>query len=348
MISPQPIFSLKYFRLRKNKIPKNIKCLFYLSWEDAFWDILLHKNIKLGSYILVPDFYCNDVEKNIKLHGYKLAYYKINRDLTANKKSFKSVISKLKPAVVVIFHAVGIKNNLLDNPKWLMRTVGDSILIEDAVHRVQDANDIKIYKKNHFVIDSLRKVVPIQGSRLFGKTEDLNFKIPNIFQSLPYSFKVNFFWFLTTLCWTLNFQKSAERLMIKSYSLIGDSILPARGLALGKFFSDRLNISFIQKMKRQQVNYYESNLKDIIPANLKIINKDKKHLRGYPLILPVNYANEILSYLRNNGLMVRFELNDSSWSQKQKIIYLPLGPYLKLKNLIDIVSLVVKSLQDEQ
>lgn len=348
MISTQPVFSLKYFQLRKNKIPENINCLFYLSWEDALWDILIQKKVKKGSVILIPDFYCGDVEKNIKLHGYKIAYYKIKSNLKADKNSFLSSISKYKPEVVIIFHPVGIKSNLLDDPDWLAQAVRDSILIEDAVHRALDVKDFMIIKKNHFVMDSLRKVVPIQGSRLYGRIEDLDFEAPVLTQSFIYSLRVNFLWFLMTMAWSLNFQKIAEKLMIKSYRLIGDSILPARGHLTQKYFSDRLDISRIQKTKRQQAIYYEENLGGCLPVKLEISDKNKRHLRGYPVILPSARAGKILRYLRDRGLMVRFELDDSPWAKKQKIFYLPLGVYIGGKQLKEVAALVKSALSTNQ
>ena len=345
MVSPQPIINHKYFQLRKNTYPKGIKSLFYLSWEDALWDLMNKKDIKKGSYILVPDFYCDDVEKNIKLHRYKVGYYKINKDLTVNKKSFQSCIKLLKPQVVVIFHAVGIKNNLLENTKWLSKITNDSILIEDSVHRTIDPKEIKIFKKNHFIIDSLRKVVPIQGSRIFGNSEDLDFDLPSIFQSMPYAMGVNILWLLMVVSWTLSLKRLAEKLMLFGYDLIGNSGLSARGSILGSFLSERLNVSKIQKYKLNQVRFYEKKLRGVLPHKLNISEEDKKHLRGYPVVLSKENSARVMKILRNNGLLVRFELDGSEWSKYRKIIFLPLGPYLNINNLTDVCSLVIESMK---
>jgi len=40
-------------------------------------------------------------------------------------------------------------------------------------------------------------------------------------------------------------------------------------------------------------------------------------------------------------LLLDFELNDSKWSKKQKIIYLPLGPYLTKDNLSEIADKLI-------
>jgi hypothetical protein len=97
MISPQPIRLIKYLGFKRNKLPVNLRRLFYLSYEDALWDILKKKNIKPGSIILVPDFFCRDVETNIERHGYKIAGYKMASGLTINTADFKDKIKFYKP-----------------------------------------------------------------------------------------------------------------------------------------------------------------------------------------------------------------------------------------------------------
>lgn len=345
MVSPQPIISSKYFQFKRNKLPNGIKSLFYLSWEDALWDLLAKKKVKKRSCVLVPDYYCDDVEENIRQHGYKVGYYKVNEDLYVDKKSFQSEISHLKPSVIVIFHPVGIKSNLFSNIKWLKDVTGDTILIEDSVHRVIDPKEIKIIRKNHFVIDSLRKVVPIQGSRIFGKLEDLDFNLPSIFQSVIYASGVNFLWLLMLLLWTSKLNKLAEKVMLLGYDLIGNSKLPARGSILGQFLSNRLNLSAIENCKKKQVDYYEKRFRKITKSGLKIQEKDKKFLRGYPLILENSIANKILLALRKKGLLVRFELNNSNWSKMRKIIYLPLGVQMSIKQQKEVCTLVANTVK---
>lgn len=341
MVSTQPVLSLKYFRLRKNNIPKGIKELFYLSWEDALWDILTHKKVKKGSLVFVPDFYCSDVEKNISKHGYRIIRYHINSNLEVDKKSFLNLIKKYKPAVVIVLHPVGIKSNLFDDINKLVKISGKAILIEDAVHRTLSTDDFTIIKTNHFVMDSLRKVVPLQGCRVFGKKEDLNFNVPPITQAFWYFLRVNANCFLMNICWTLGLFGRAEKLMLKGYDLIGDSQFPARGSMIAKFFGNRLDTNKIQSLKQKQVSFYERELKDLPVVKLKIKNEDKKHLRGYPVILAIKNADKILSLLRKNRLLVRFELNECRWSKKQKIIYLPMGIHVNLHRQ-KIIMLLVK------
>lgn len=339
MLSPQPVFSLKYFKFYKNKLPKNIKRLFYLSWEDALWDILIKKNIKKGSYILIPDFYCGDVEKNILLHGYKIINYKFNKDLSVDKNDFENKIKKFDPKVVVIFHPVGIKTNLMDSVKWLKKVTGSRVLIEDCVHRIIDPKEVKIIKKDHFIIDSLRKVLPLQGSNVYGKVEDLDFSEPPFYQSFFYSIRVNVLWFLMVLSWSLKLSRMGERLMLRGYDLIGDSTFPARGSFISKMLSIRINIKKIRDIKKRQSSYYEKKLGSALLQKLSISESDKGNLRGYPLILPGRISSKVLKSFRDKGLLVRFELNDSDWSKEQKIIYLPLGAYMTKRQQAQVTKL---------
>lgn len=325
MISTQPIFSVRYFQLKKNFTPKGLKKLFYLSWEDALWDLLNNKKIKKGSYILVPDFFCGDVENNIKKHGYKIARYHVDSDLIPSKKSLMDEMANCSPGAIIIFHSVGMQNALL-NKNIAGKITENTLLIEDCVHKIVNPSKIKILKKNHFIIDSLRKVLPLQGSRLIGRTVDLNFNVPGYKQSLYYSIKVHFYWLLMLLMWHIGDSKKAEKLMTVGYDLIGDSLKPARGFAFFELLSEHLNYRKIEECKTTQAVFYEKNLK-VRPIYKE---KDRKNLRGWPVVINKN-ADKVLKKLRDAGLTVRFELNDSLWSRKRKIVYLPMGFQLTSK-----------------
>lgn len=356
MVSQQPIFCFKYFQTKRNKLPKGMSSLFYLSWEDTLWDILMHKKIKSNSKIFVPEFYCGDVEKNIKEHGYKICYYKINSNLSVDKKSFVKGIKKYKPSVVIVFHPVGIKSNLFENPARLVKNIGNALLIEDSVHRTIDPTEFKIFNDNHFIIDSLRKVVPIQGSRVYGSKRGLDFFEPPIYQSIFYSLHVHWLWVIMTLLWTVAnycpvekisviFARLAERVMLSGYDVIGDSKLSARGNTIGKIMSLHINVSKIKKQKVKQANLYEKELKNIFFSKIKLSLSDKEHLRGYPFILPVNKADKILNLLRKNNLLTRFELNDSIWSKKQKVIYLPMPIFMNRQQQMEVIKTVRNALK---
>ena len=101
-MSQKPIQLWKYLKLKRNKLPKNIGRLFYLSWEDALWDILAKKNVKKNSIVLVPEFFCGDVEDNIRAHGYKIAFYPVSSKLITTNKQLAESILRYKPTVLII------------------------------------------------------------------------------------------------------------------------------------------------------------------------------------------------------------------------------------------------------
>jgi hypothetical protein len=136
----------------------------------------------------------------------------------------------------------------------------------------------------------------------------------------------------------------AEKIMLVGYELIGDSKLSAKGSFLGSFLSNRISIRNIENIKKVQVGYYEKKLRRYLPIKLSILDEDKKHIRGYPVILSNSNSLDILNYLRNEGLLVRFELNGSRWSDKQKIIYLPLGLQMTVKQQDEVCHLVKEAL----
>ncbi len=344
MLSPQPIQLVKYLGLRKNKAPPFLKRLFYLSYEDALWDILKRKNIKKGEKVLVPDFFCTDVENNIKNHGYNVIYYRIKKDLSVDIKDFEDQIKKYKPAVVTVFHPVGITSNLFKNRGWIKLLDKETLLIEDSVHRFIDPLKIKIYKHNHFVINSLRKVVPLQGTSVYGLKDDLNFDTPPLTQSFFYSIKVHFLWLLMDICWNTGQFLSAEKLMIKGYDLIGDSILPAKGLFPFKILEEFLDHNKIERINIEQASLYEDKLKNITKNPIAHQKSDFERMMAWPIVLDKETADKTLKYIRSKRLLIRFELNDSTWSKNQKIIYLPMGPYITHSDQMKVCQIITEAL----
>lgn len=344
MLSVQPIQLWRYVGVKRNKIPMDLRRLFYLSWEDAFWDLLDKKHISKKSRILLPDLWCKDVVLNIKKRGYKVFYYHFNNDLSCDKIDFLAKVKEYKPQVVIVFHPVGIKSNLFKNRNWINRLPDDVLLIEDSVHKIVNPNSIRIYKKNHFVIDSLRKVIPLQGSNLYGRKGDLDFNGPSHSQSFIYSIKVHLLWFLMIVAWNIGLYKFAEKLMIIGYDLIGDSEEPARGFVLFRFLFEFIDYDKIYKAKKRQIKIYNNHLK----STVKLDKSDWQEMRGYPLVLNNISAKRILKYLRAHNLTVRFELNESRWTRKRKLVYLPLGPFINDDQIGYISRLVLKSFEYEQ
>lgn len=353
MFSLQPIHLWQYLSFESHILPQGMKQLFYLSWEDGLWDVLHYKNVPTNSIILVPEFYCGDVEQNIRDHGYRVEHYLTSKNLETTSHQLRQAIDHYHPQVIVVFHAVGITNHLLTTETdWLKKMSADVILIEDSVHRIVDPNQVKLLKPNHFIMDSLRKVVPLQGSRLIGRTEDLSFQEPLWSQSFFYSLQIVLKWGLMVFCWNgchlfagtkvaSWFASLAEKVMWWGYDQIGDLLLPARGWKIFEKLSSRIDTSRIGEVKKQQVKHYLKCFKQTDEVQLiKFPMKEAGKLRGVPVKLDRSIAEQWLTQVRRQGLKLRFELNDSIWSQKQKVVYLPLGPYLTDQQIFQICQLI--------
>lgn len=354
MLSLKPIYLWNYLGTKFHSIPSGIKRQFYLSYEDAIWHILSQKHIKKGSIILVPEFFCGDVEENIKSHGYQVRHYRVSKYLIASQTDFVHQLKRHHPTVVIIFHSVGISNHLLSHPLWTKHLSPDTIIIEDSVHRLIDSEKVLLIHPNHLIIDSLRKVTCLQGSVVYGNHDYLDFNEPGILQSIRYRHKVTTLWLLMNMFWlssqithgtkvSSSLAKTANYLMLRGYQLIGDSQLPARGsiiFSLIQRFVDPTKIEFI---KSDQVQYYESQLSNLPKSIFSVPtyqSTDRSHLIAYPLVITPKFANKTVKTINNKGLMLRLELNDSVWSQRNKIIYLPLGPHLSSVDLDRVVTII--------
>lgn len=355
MLPIQPPFIPQFFDFKKKpKIqPKNFRS-FYISWEDALWHLLeLHK-IKKNSTVMIPSFFCWDVVENMRAHGLQEIVYPVDKNFQTDPKIFAKLLKKHQPNVIVIFHAVGITNQLFENKYlWLKTLPQNAILIEDCVHKIIDPKEITFITKNHILMDSLRKVIPVQGSQVFSQ-----FSIPqttskdNIL-TFWYRTQIIFWWtmmqfFLTVVFYSKNkkIQKIGNQLAEKSmkigYDIIGDHNLPGAGSPIMNYLSKFIATESIKAIKQEQVGLYETKLKNLQKNSNFFIPKyaqaDKKELRGFPLGIELSIAKQFLEYLRKNSILVRFELDDSIWSKKQKVVYLPLGPYVTEKDILFICN----------
>lgn len=352
MLSLKPIYLWKYLGTRFHNVPLGVKRQFYISYEDALWHILAKKSIKQGSVVLVPEFFCGDVENNIKSHGYNIKHYKVSKLLVSSKTNLIKQIREQHPKVVIIFHPVGISNFLIKDKSWMQLLPPDSIVIEDCVHQIINSENIELMHPNHVIVDSLRKVLPLQGSVVYGHAKFLNFDEPQILQASSYRLRVTVLWFLMNCCWgmtqlfkhqkiSVSLAKLANQLMIRGYNLIGDNVLPARGSIVFNFLQRFVEPTKVEQTKIKQVEYYEKYLPQNPSKNYvipKYTEAEKGRLVAYPLIFNLKHAANALDTFHKHGIMLRFELNDSIWSRHHKILYLPLLPHLTIQDLKIIVK----------
>lgn len=356
MYTIQPTRLLQYLTWKRQQLPKTYNRTFFTSWEDALWEILRQKQILTGT-VLVPDFFCLDVIENMRAHGLQCEYYQLDKNLQPVTTDFLEQLKKYQPHIVVLFHAVGIQNNLLTSfTSWQKFLPKNTLLVEDCVHRVLSLSNVKVLHSNHIVIDSLRKVVPLMGAQcITHRSLALQPTPPTTTDSL-YRVRLLWLWILFQLYLSLaSYSKSwktaaywntqAEAAMSKGYDLIGDNYTGVAGLAIFAWLSQYLAVDRIAAAKTWQVAVYESQLTDTLQQGwIRTISPTEPgSLRGYPLIVNNTAAKTFLATLRKKGLLVRYELAGCPWSNRQKILYLPLGPHLNSKDILSICKIIQRA-----
>jgi hypothetical protein len=357
----QPPFLPCYFSFRTDyALPEGLAENHYLSWEDALWDIIDIYKIKKGSVVLIPTFWCMDVVKNIGEHGLRCEHYPMDANFQTSEDELIQAIQKYHPAIIIIFHAVGIRNNLMTtNCNWIKKISDHQFVIEDSVHSIIDPREIIIKRDRHFVIDSWRKVIPLQGATIYGKKIEIS-KFLHTHKSFSmYSLRIIWLW-MRMQWWlvlsSLEFPnyalrlvnlktttaKKAEKDMLDAYDLIGDSATSCATLWPFIFLRKHINTSYIKDIKRRQVIQYENLLEPLWTdkrfIRIQIQKDDFGELRGYPMSLASDTADYLVKKSREGGVLIRTELEGSLWTLDKKIIYLPLGPHLSNSDVAHVCT----------
>jgi hypothetical protein len=239
--------------------------------------------------------------------------------------------------VVIIFHACGITSDLVIDRTWLPDLPSASLLIEDSVHRLVNPAGIKFLTDNHFIIDSLRKVSPLPGSRMFVKSPEVF--CPNQVNPFlsAYSMKAAFLYFVFRLLQTFGFIFNSsvllgfahEHLLRVHDDLVGDSPLPHGGFLINKFLSKYFNHSRIEGLKRTQTGWYRKYFQRVFKSDqfypVSIPPSDYGFLHVYPLGFNHPPSQNLITYLHSKNIPVWFKFTDSPWSQKRGVLFLPLG-----------------------
>lgn len=360
MFSQHPIYLHRYLTRHKNALPANLNQLFYLSWEDALWDVIKNLSKQPCPLFLLPDFFCVDVIHNMVRHGVRYQFYQINPDLQVNLSSFIHQIQHAHPDFIVILNVAGIRSNLFNNiSDWLPYLPNHAWIVEDCVHQIINPSTVHLITENHLLIDSLRKVVPLVGSRMIGSCQSISLiKQSRSFSNLPYLFLVIYQWLAFQFYLHLLSSSSLPRLarffnqqafhwMIKGYDLIGDSQTACGGPWVFSWLASHLNYNQIEQQKIQQVKQYQRILKLVWKENLifqaSFTMDQAAKLRGLPIVINLNVAENFLILLKRDHLAWKYELEGCPWSNQFKLFYLPLGPHLS-SDKIELISQRLKQL----
>ncbi len=350
MINYYQPFILPFLQLKKYTVPSLIQQLYYHSFEDALWDLIRNKNIPKSSVFLIPDFYCVDVLNNITGHGFKVVLYKLNKHFQPDLIQFNTLIKEHNPAIIFIFHACGITSNLLIDRQWMNTIPEETIIIEDAVHRLVNPEEITLHKKNHIIIDSLRKVSPLPGSFLYGRKEFINYTVPRkLISRYTLSSTLLFIVFKVSLSIGMLFkiQKTVifahTRILQVHDDIIGDSWQSYAGLPVIPFIHAHINFKKIEKVKEKQVELYNKvtfEKQNRSAYHVQIPKDDFKNLHVYPLGWNEKPDTELINTLHSKGIGIWFKFPDSEWSNDKGVLFLPLGFHTTTNDIYSLANAV--------
>lgn len=139
---------------------------FFLSFEDALWTLCRHLGLGRGRRFLVPSLYCMEVVDALRQRGFSVEHYALDADLQADVGEIERRVAACPSALVIVYHPFGMLSNLCRATAWEALLGPEGGIIEDCAHRLLLGSHECRVGARRFVLDSLRKVTSLQGSRL--------------------------------------------------------------------------------------------------------------------------------------------------------------------------------------
>lgn len=337
MINYYQTWLAPFLKTSANKQPGSIEYLYYHSFEDGLWEIIQRKFPNQSITVLVPDFYCSDVLDNIKNNGHKYVYYRLDNNFQITTSKFTKYLWLYKPEIVIIFNAGGIRSKLLTDQTWVRELPETSLIIEDCVQQLVDPEKIKLISNRHLIIDSLRKVLPLPGSRIIGTNKGLIFLPKRDFRMSKYFFRS--FWYYTIFRFGLllgfglnNYQlvsRSHERVLKKHDDIIGNSNLPQTGLPFLRWFIDRIDYKKIAELKKKQIKIYKTAFGKLFKTKyffeITISASDEGSMHVYLLGVNKKWSESLMTFIKQNKIPIWYKFEDSPWSENRDVLFLPVG-----------------------
>ncbi len=350
-----------FLRLKRYTLPEGLQQYYFFSFEDGLWELLRQRQIPVGSVIFIPDFYCIDVVENIEQHGYRVVFYPLDEHFQIEAKDFSQLICQHHPRVVVIFHACGITSQLVADDSWPTGMSDEIIVIEDNVQRLTDPEQLTITRKNHLVMDSLRKVSPLQGSMMYGHKSGFDVA-GQIWQ--PHKGLAEFGYVIAATAWYTLFRmtlgmamkfelvgltKFAHEVILKKHDdLVGDSTRGYLGWSGAKWVHSHFNFARVAESKTQQVIQYQAELDVLLTSShaksyfysIHIPATDFGKLHVFPVGLRRPLSSSALNWLHQHGAVVWSKFPDAPWSRSRGVLFLPLGFHVSNADIVRMMNLL--------
>lgn len=336
-----------YFGTTKQLWPNRYKREYFLSFEDALWNLLPRFGIEKEAVIFLPDFYCLDVISNINAHGYKVVLYELDENLLPRLKELYSQIRLNQPRVFIDFFVAGLPSNLATNIRPHLPQ--GTLYIYDLVHTLVDSKYGELLDKNTLILTSTRKVSPYFGSLAvyLDKISPNTFRLP-----LVYTISALLKWSLYLLTLKLSillsaplFARYADRVLTSHDNQIGDAKHSAPLPNIFLKIHDFLQTEKIQQIRIKQYFLYYRLLKKV--DNIKFLERAKSFsylLRGFPLFVPSRIRAKFLTACEKMGYFSWTMFEDSAWKSDQNLVLLPMGGDFSRNDIENIARIVQKAL----
>lgn len=349
-------FLLPFLHLTRYAMPYGVKRRYFISFEDALWNVCTSRKFPKGAVILLPNFYCMDVVENIRAHGYTPILYPLDVHFQIQKKTLELFRKKYSPHAIVFFHACGIQNTLLSDRAYIRNISKKTLIIEDAVHKLLNPEEISLVCDNHIVLDSLRKTSPLPGSFLYGTQKTVDTIQPPYIHEYVYLCYTFFLFVLFRLVfvtgivihsdWLIRFAHT--KILKKHDDVIGDSRVGHAGMWHIPFIHSFIHFRKIEMVKREQTTQYLRTLNKTSSTkharySVRIPEKNFGLLHVYPIgyILSPSVSHDVInSFFEKHGIPIWTKYPDCPWSKKRAVVFLPLGFHVGYNEIDTVCRLI--------
>lgn len=329
------------------------RSLFFASFEDGLRALLRHLDTPRPGPVLFPSYYCEDTLRCVRSMGYEVARYPLSEQLEIQKQVFKDLMSHYKPALVCVFHVLGITSSLCKDQSWLSLLPQQCVVLEDCAHRLVSPKSEQFFYSRQVRIDSLRKVLPLHGAHLWASAPDL---FPGVrlrrYLSL---YRLRLSWLhmawrcaldVATGLGSASLLKWGERFFYRYDELVGSATVPAPGSIIDRILFRFVDIGPVRSMRSRVASWYAEKLPDLCKRDprfflVSLEAGDHGNLKAYPLGVRLSSLEELqglISYLYSRGMMIDAQYPESPHCRGVYYLALPIVPLLSEGQVAGIVN----------
>lgn len=344
---PPPIWR---FLGSKNTFPAH---RFFLSFEDALWSIVSSLDLN-GKTVLYPSFFCMDVVNRLDMRGAICIPYKVTRDLLPDTESLFKEMAQYSPSIVILYHPLGLRLAESLISEVIDRGKREAIVIEDCADLFISTDEIELKSDNHVIIDSLRKVTPIQGARVFCSNK-FNLKGSNISH---YSLLALLYYLTYRLLHLVGVALNSRKILDLCWSvfnkhsdLIGASSSPNLGFLWDKYLANYVASDLIRKSKSEVCSIYVEEVNKrvaLTPFCIRLPEVSFDSLRFFPLVFQKGVGDKISSLLERQLIFVDTHFNDSPHCEQLDYLLLPLWHTMTKDDVAFILDRVEEAVKQVQ